>query len=86
MGTHMKTTIELSDSLLIEAKQLARADKTTLREIVEAALRRELAGRSRPHKPFRLRDASVAGRGVQPGIDPSNWEQIRGLIYEGRGG
>jgi hypothetical protein len=38
----MKTTLDLQDDLLMEAKQLALRRKTTLRAIVEGALRREL--------------------------------------------
>lgn len=38
----MKTTLDLPDDLLIEAKTLAVRRKTTLRAIVENALRREL--------------------------------------------
>ena len=38
MVAHMKTTIELSDTLLQDAKALAAARGTTLRELVEAGL------------------------------------------------
>ena len=38
----MKTTLDLPDDLLIEAKSLAARRKTTLRAIVESALRREM--------------------------------------------
>ena len=38
----MKTTLDLPDDLLIEAKTLAARRKTTLKAIVEKALRREL--------------------------------------------
>ena len=38
----MKTTIELDDALLIEAKAVAARRRTTLRAMVEHALRREL--------------------------------------------
>jgi Arc/MetJ family transcription regulator len=38
----MKTTLELDDDLLIEAKAVAARRRTTLRAIVEHALRREL--------------------------------------------
>jgi hypothetical protein len=87
MGTHMKTTIEIADALLRDAKQLARSRNTTLRELFETALRRELAAaRAQPRRRFKLRNVSVKGKGVQPGIDVSNWGQIRSLIYEGRGG
>ncbi|MGF1657543.1 MAG: hypothetical protein ACFCU3_11280 [Verrucomicrobiales bacterium] len=40
--THIKTTIDLPDDLLIEAKTLAARRKTTLKAIVESALRCEL--------------------------------------------
>jgi hypothetical protein len=39
----MKTTLELDDSLLTEAKAVAVERRTTLRALVEHALRRELA-------------------------------------------
>jgi hypothetical protein len=39
----MKTTIELPDALAAEAKRVAAARGTTLRELVVTGLRRELA-------------------------------------------
>jgi diacylglycerol kinase family enzyme len=43
MITHiMKTTLDLSDNLLIAAKALAAQRKTTLKAMVEHALRREI--------------------------------------------
>ena len=39
----MKTTLDLPDDLLIEAKSAAARRRTTLKAIVEHALRRELA-------------------------------------------
>lgn len=44
----MKTTLDLADDLLIEAKSLAARRKTTLKALVESALRREL----RPETDF----------------------------------
>lgn len=38
----MKTTLDLPDDLLIEAKILAARRKTTLKAVVEGALRREI--------------------------------------------
>jgi hypothetical protein len=79
----MKTTIEVADALLERARSVAQREKTTLRELVEAGLRREL--KERQHRaPFRLRDGSFEGKGLQPGV-PSDWEGIRDLAYEGRG-
>ncbi|MDA0837606.1 MAG: antitoxin [Planctomycetota bacterium] len=42
----MKTTLELPDDLLIEAKAVAAKRRTTLKAMVEHALRREVASES----------------------------------------
>jgi len=81
----MKTTVELSTPLLKEAKAVAAREGTTLRALLEEGLRESVARRKKAGR-FRLRDGSFKGKGLQPGIDLSNWEQIRSLIYEGRGG
>ncbi len=85
MVSHMKTTIQISDNLLEEARKLARRDRTTLKELVEQGLRRVIAERSR-RENFELRDASFGGQGLQPHLKGASWEQIRELVYEGRGG
>lgn len=84
MVTHMKTTIEIADSLLQRAKAVASRDGTTVRALVEAGLRivlKEQRGRAR----FVLRDASFDGQGLSPELDSAGWERIRDSIYEGRG-
>jgi cobalamin biosynthesis Mg chelatase CobN len=86
MGAHMKTTVEISTPLLNEAKAVATRENTTLRALVEEGLRESVARRKRRTRRFRLRDGSFRGKGVQEGIDLSDWEQIRALAYEGRGG
>ncbi len=40
----MKTTLDLPDALVIEAKAVAAKRRTTLRAMVEHALRREIGG------------------------------------------
>jgi Arc/MetJ family transcription regulator len=62
----MKTTIELGDSLLAEAKRVAAEENTTLRELVEAGLREVLGKRRKRTTPFRLRRVTVKGHGLQP--------------------
>jgi len=81
----MKTTVEISDPLMREARKAAEREGRTLRSLLEEGLREVLAGRERKRK-FRLRDGSFKGKGVQPGVDLSDWEAIRSLIYEERGG
>jgi hypothetical protein len=85
MVTHMKTTIDIADSLFAEAKAVAAQQGTTLRSLVEEGLRISLA-RRREGGAFRLRDASFAGDGVRPEVSLERWDEIRGLMYEGHGG
>lgn len=84
MGTHMKTTIEIATPLLERAKRLAARDGVTLRELVEAGLRKELEER-RTEQHFALRDARVRGQGLQPDFQGTTWDRIRDAAYEGRG-
>jgi Arc/MetJ family transcription regulator len=80
----MKTTIEIADALLAEAKRAAEDSGLTLRALVEDGLRRTLKERRRGG--FRLRRVSFKGSGVHPSVREGSWERISELIYEGRGG
>ena len=51
MVTHMKTTLELPDELLAEAKAVALRRKTTLRSMFEHALRREIGSPTGAESP-----------------------------------
>ena len=87
MVTHMKTTIEISDPLLDEAKRQAAQERTTLRALVEAGLRSVLKERrNRNRARFRLRDASFRGTGLTDEFKGADWERIREAAYETRGG
>ena len=82
----MKTTVEISDALLDEAKRVASLESSTLRELIEEGLRRSIDERkSKKRKGFRLRRASYRGRGLQPGVSPE-WDRLREAVYEGHGG
>lgn len=78
----MKTTVEISDSLLAEARSLAGHRGTTLRQLIEDGLRESLRKISKRPVRFRLQDGSVGGKGLQ---EPLSWPKIRQRIYEGRG-
>jgi hypothetical protein len=80
----MEPTVEIADALLMEAKRVASAEGTTLRELVEHGLRSVLEQRRR-QQPFRLEDASVEGGGLHPDVADASWPRIRDLSYEGRG-
>ena len=76
----MKTTVDITDSLLEQAKQLAAARSTTLRQIIEEGLRNVIETKQR--RPFRLRDGSFGGQGM---LRKMTWDEIRDEIYQGRG-
>ena len=82
----MKTTLDISDPLLDQARRIAARDGETLRSLVEQGLRKVVAERSARPKPFKLRDCSVGTPGVQSEYEKLSWEEKRALIYEGRGG
>ncbi|MGH8262878.1 MAG: type II toxin-antitoxin system VapB family antitoxin [Steroidobacteraceae bacterium] len=81
----MKTTLDISDPLLVQARKIAARDGETLRSLVEQGLRTVVAERTRKAASFRLRDASVGGEGLQPEFQNAPWDKWRDLIYEGYG-
>ena len=78
----MKTTVEIPNALFQEAKAYAAGRNLSLKEVIEAGLRRVLEESRVERKPFRLRDGSFRGRGIAADAD---WPTIRRMIYEGRG-
>ncbi|MBC8055396.1 MAG: DUF2191 domain-containing protein [Rhizobiales bacterium] len=69
----MKTTLNINDSLLAEAKSLAARQQTSLTRLIEEGLRLRLRAR-----PSRANAASftlpvIRGQGgLRPGIDPTS--------------
>ncbi len=79
MGGNMKTTIDIADGLLEEARARAKAEGTTVRALVERGLREVLAERP-SEEPWRFEP--VTGElHPEPGVDLQNWEQVREIIY-----
>lgn len=82
----MKTTVEITDALFENARRLAQREGTTLRAIIEDGLRLVFQQRRAAPRGFALRDASFEGDGLVPGVSLEDWNQLRSLIYEERGG
>lgn len=83
----MKTTVEISDPILRAAKETAQREGTSLRALLEEGLQLSLERRESKAEEsrFRLRDASVGGRGLRPELEGASWDRIRELAYEDHG-
>ncbi len=77
----MKTTIDIADPILREARKLANREGTTLRALVEQGLRHVISERNQK-QPFRLRLITSGGRGLRPELQDAGWDEIRDLSYE----
>lgn len=84
MVTHMKTTIDIADDLLLRAKQEAKASQTTLRSLIEAGLR-EILGRSSASKQKPVEPVTYRGEGLQPEFKGKGWDAMREAIYGNTG-
>lgn len=80
----MKTTIEIADPLMREARKVAADQGTTLRALVEQGLRRVIDER-KEKPPFKLQLVTSGGQGLRPELKNAGWDEIRDLIYEGHG-
>lgn len=81
----MKTTIEISDSLLAEAKQLARQEGLTLRSLTEEGLSRVIEAR-KAQAPAQVKPVTFGGNGLSKEFQGTGWKAIREAAYEGHGG
>lgn len=66
----MKTTVELPDSLVAEAREIAHQGGTSLRELLTAGLRTELERRRSGAAGRRFHFPAAGGTGLKPGVDP----------------
>ncbi|MDH5429654.1 MAG: type II toxin-antitoxin system VapB family antitoxin [Nitrospirota bacterium] len=81
----MKTTVDIPQSLLDEAKKLAANHRTSVKALIEEGLRRVISEHQRSGV-FRLRKATFKGQGLHPEMEGTSWERVRERAYEGRGG
>lgn len=73
----MRTTLDLEDGLMREAKKRAAERGTTLTRLLEEALRAHLAPPDRARRRFRLKLFTKRGR-LLPGVDLAD----RDSLYE----
>ncbi len=65
----MRTTINLPDDLLAQVKKLAAEMRTTVRALIEEAVREKLGRRRRKRESRPVRLTTFGGTGLQPGVD-----------------
>ena len=75
----MKTTLNLNDQVLRQAKGRAARERITLTRFVEDALRARLAGGRDPKAPFRLRLETVTGDGP-PNVDVCDRDALNDVM------
>ena len=75
----MKTTLNLNDRVLHQAKRQAARDGITLTRFVEDALRARLAGTRSRKPPFRLRLETVTGNSP-PKVDIADRDALYDVI------
>jgi hypothetical protein len=80
----MKTTIDISDHLLNRIKQLARKEKTTLKELTEEGLAIVLSEHG-SRVPRAVEPVVFDGHGLSEEFTGKSWAEIRDEIYRGYG-
>ncbi len=80
----MKTTVDISDTLLHEAREVAARQGVTLRSLIERGLHRVI-DEAASGAIFKLRRASFHGKGRKPEFADASWEQVRDAVYRDRG-
>jgi hypothetical protein len=78
MVTHMKTTIEIAEPLLLRAKARAREKRITLRSLIEESL---AAALDQPTAASRVQPVTFKGKGLSREFEGASWDQIRDEIY-----
>ena len=80
MLKHMRTTINLPDELIRQAKKAALDADTTLTEIIGDALREALAKPRRKKPPKELKLITYGKGGVRPGVDLDDTSALLDLM------
>ena len=75
-----KTTIEIDDELLRQAKRIGRETGRSLEAVIEEALRALLVSKQKRSR-YRLPDLSVGSETSLDQLEKSSWPELRDIIY-----
>ncbi len=76
----VKTTIEIQDALLAQAKRFAKRSRRSLRAVVEEGLRRVLTD-AQAGPGYEVPDASVGDPDAVDPLESMSWQDLRAEIY-----
>jgi hypothetical protein len=76
----MKTTLDISDELLVRAKRYAKRAGKPLRAVVEESLQETLA-RAAQDNAYELPDCAVGTAGAEDPLERMSWQDLRDEIY-----
>ncbi len=78
----MKTTIDISDNILLRAKDLAKKENITFKELTEEGLEHILKDRI-TRKKVKVKPILFSGKGLSPEYQDKSWNDIRKTVYDG---
>lgn len=77
----MRTTVDISDDLMIELKRVAAELRRPLRELIEDAIRSSLAKNKEPRRQKESqRVITFRGRGVRPGVHLDSMRELLDIM------
>jgi hypothetical protein len=82
MLTHMRTTLNINSEIMSLVRKRAAESGKTITEVVEQALRREVAGQRPRTNRFVLRWSAVSGK-AHPGIDLADRDSLYSTMERG---
>ncbi len=84
MLRHMRTTVRLDDTLMLDVKRFATEQRKTFTEVLQQALREMLARRDELRRRPPVRLPTFKGRGLQPGVDLDDSAALLDLMEDDR--
>lgn len=82
---HMKTTLDISDNILLRAKKVAHSRKRSLKSIAEEGIMVVL-DRLERNEVVEICPVTFGGKGMTREFSGKPWNEVRDAAYEGRGG
>ncbi|MDJ0762086.1 MAG: hypothetical protein QNJ97_03780 [Myxococcota bacterium] len=81
----MKTTVNIPDPILKQAKQIAIRNNTSLKQVIIEALRSHIE-QSSTGTSGEIEFFTCKGNGLRQGLSWDSWSEIQEMAYHGRGG